>query len=170
MSDRHEHVRIPLTRRPEPVLTPDERLALTGALAALELVGEDELADLSTAALGWFEDWLVGRFNEAPGPDEQVAALVKVIADLRTRLAWIEVGADFATVTPGVPLDSSQLWASLLNDRPDARLGWLRSMSEQGHRGMSCFLNNHEDRLAQLSARCRQLEDQVRGLGGDPNA
>jgi hypothetical protein len=170
VTERHEHVHIALSRVPSKMLSAEDRLALSRALDNLDLVDEDELADLSAAALGWFEGWLMGRFERAPEPDAQVAALVKVVADLRARLAWIEAGADFTPVASGLALDEPQAWAALLNDRPEARLDWLKSISEQGHRGMNCFINNHEDRLVQLSARCRRLEDQVRGLGGDPDA
>jgi hypothetical protein len=160
-----------ITRQPAQVLTPEERLALSQALETLGLVDEDELVDLATAAIGWFEDWLLHRDGaRAPSLDETVNALVKVITDLRTRLAWVEAGADFTPMPEHLNASDAQVWASLLQSRPEHRLVRLEAAARQSRAGLNCFLHHHEDRLEQLTARCTRLERLVRDLGGDPDA
>lgn len=160
---------INLTRQPTRVFSPEERATLGETLAALELADPEELADLTAAALGWFEDWLLRR-DQAPTLDEQVAGLTKVIMDLRTRLAWIEAGADFTPMPEHQEASEAQVWASFLQNRPEHRHVRLEAARRQSRAGLNCYINNHEDRLELLTARCRRLEDQVRGLGGDPDA
>jgi hypothetical protein len=108
--------------------------------------------------------------REIPGLSAIEHGLVGMVAKLRARLDWIEEGADFTAFGVNESPTAAQLWASLLQARPEhrqTRLEHAVAATEDAH---ACFVQNHVGRLEMLAARCERLEEQVRGLGGDPHA
>lgn len=108
--------------------------------------------------------------KEMPSLEAIEHGMAGIIAKQRARLDWIEEGADFTRFDPNTVPTEAQLWGSLLQARPEHRLTRLRHAVAATDEAHACFTENHTSRLEQLTRRCEQLENQVRGLGGDPDA